>query len=264
MSAAPVRLQKYLASCGVGSRRKCETLITAGQVTVNDAVVTELGTRVVPGADLVVVNGARVFPLAPVYYVVNKPAGLICSCAVSQGPTIIDYLHRKGVAKRVFPVGRLDRDSEGLLLVTNDGELANRLIHPRAGLTKIYAVTLGRPLEEADRVRLAAGIELDDGPTGPVKVVQSKADKNRVLVTLHSGRNRVIRRMFEAVGYRVAKLQRIRLGGLTLGELKPGEFRPISRTLLLKLIGLPETPAPDEGGDDGSETESAPAAAAAD
>ena len=215
------RLQKVLARAGVGSRRACEELIAGGRVTVNGEVA-RLGRRVDEQHDVVEVDGALV-PVAPglVHYLLNKPAGVVTTAADTHGrPTVVDLVPAE---PRVFPVGRLDADTEGLLILTNDGELTHRLTHPSFGVEKEYLVSLeGDPSPAAVR-RLREGVELDDGPTAPAKVARIEAGLLRI--TIHEGRNRQIRRMCEAVGHPVTRLVRTRIGPLAERRLAPGEWR---------------------------------------
>jgi 23S rRNA pseudouridine2605 synthase len=219
------RLQKVLSTRGYGSRRVCEELIAAGRVTVNGQVA-ELGRRVDPDVDLVEVDGAPVGTKAGlVHYLLNKPPGVVTTAKDTHGrPTVVQLVPSE---PRVFPVGRLDADTEGLLLLTNDGELANRISHPRHGLEKEYLATVAGGSVSAGAVRrLRDGIELDDGPTAPAKVSQPSPGVLRI--TIHEGRNRQVRRMCEAVGHPVTRLVRTRIGPITDRRLKPGTWRPLT------------------------------------
>lgn len=225
------RLQKVLAHAGVASRRHAEELISAGAVTVNGTVVRELGTRVDPRHDEVRVRGALVRPAAAsLYILLNKPAGVVTTAHDPQGRrTVLELLPREWRDQRVYPVGRLDRDTEGLLLLTDDGALALRLTHPRYGLGKEYAALVaGRPSDATLR-DLARGMALpgEERPTAPARVWQEQTagDATWVGIELHEGRNRQVRRMFEAVGHPVLRLRRVRVGPLALGALPPGESR---------------------------------------
>lgn len=242
------RLQKYLARCGVASRRHAEELIVSGAVSVNGRVVRELGVRVEPGQDVVRVRGERVMPEdAPVYLLLNKPAGVVTTASDPQGrETVLDLLPPRWRAARVYPVGRLDQYTEGLLLLTNDGDLALRLTHPRYALTKEYhALVRGRPDDEA-LARFAAGLTLpgETRPTAPARVWLLEPDEDPattwVAAELHEGRNRQVRRMFEALGYRTLRLRRVRVGPLTLGDLRPGETRPLTARELAALRAVAE------------------------
>lgn len=219
------RLQKVLARAGVGSRRRCEELIAAGRVTV-DGEVAELGRRVDPETARIAVDGV-VVGVRPglVYYLVNKPTGVVTTAHDPQGrPTVLDLVPPE---PRVFPVGRLDLDTEGLIICTNDGDLAHRLTHPSHGVDKEYlAHVRGRPSRGALR-RLRDGVELEDGPTAPARVTELEPGLLRIVI--HEGRNRQVRRMCEAVGHPVLRLVRTRIGPLTDRRLRPGRGRPLTR-----------------------------------
>ena len=220
-----VRLQKVLAQAGLGSRRVCEDLIEQRRVRVNGEVA-DLGRRVHPEVDVVEVNGAQI-GVRPglVHYLLNKPAGVITTASDTHGrPTVMDLVPAE---PRVFPVGRLDGDTEGLLLLTNDGDLTHRLTHPSYGVDKEYLVEVdGNPHRGVVR-RLREGVELDDGITAPAKV--AVLGDHLLRITIHEGRNRQVRRMCEAVGTPVVRLVRTRIGPLTDRTLKPGEWRPLTQ-----------------------------------
>ncbi len=219
-----VRLQKILAGAGVGSRRACEELIAAGRVEVNGETA-ELGRRVDPGRDRVAVDGVPI-GVAPglVYYLVYKPTGVVSTTSDPQGrPTVTAVVPSE---PRVHPVGRLDADSEGLILLTNDGELTYRLTHPSFGIEKEYVVTVSGLPDPADVRRLRQGVELEDGLTAPARVALLAPDVLRV--TIHEGRNRQVRRMARAVGHPVRQLIRTRIGPLRIGSLGPGEWRELT------------------------------------
>jgi 23S rRNA pseudouridine2605 synthase len=218
------RLQKVLARIGFGSRRVCEDLIAEGRVTVNGEAAV-LGRRVDPEADQVEVDGKPVGVRAGlVYYLLNKPRGVVTTAADTHGrPTVVEMVPTE---PRVFPVGRLDADTEGLLILTNDGELAHYLTHPSHGVEKEYLAEVeGRPSPAAVR-RLREGVELDDGRTAPAKV--SAVEANVLRLVVHEGRKRQVRRMCEAVGHPVVRLVRTRIGSLADRTLKPGEWRPLT------------------------------------
>ncbi|MEH7416027.1 pseudouridine synthase [Neobacillus drentensis] len=224
------RLQKVIARAGIASRRKSEELIKEGRVKVNGKVVTELGLKVSP-SDRVEVNGVQIEKEEPVYFVLYKPRGVISSVSDDKGRKVVtDYFsHYK---ERIFPVGRLDYDTSGLLILTNDGEFANLLMHPKNEIDKVYvAKTKGIPLRENLR-KLQRGIHLEDGKTAPAKVKLLSADNKKqtaiVEIAIHEGRNRQVRRMFEAIGNEVLKLKRERYGFLTLSGLKAGEARELT------------------------------------
>lgn len=225
-----IRLQKVLAAAGLGSRRACEALIEAGRVEVDGRQVREQGLRVDPRTAVIRVDGERV-PTAPgiVVMAFNKPRGVVTTMDDEQGrPCVGDYV--QGRKERLFHVGRLDADTEGLLILTNDGELANRLGHPSHGVDKTYLATVrGKVLPPALR-ELRAGVELDDGPARftSARVVQQLADRAMVEVVLHEGRNRIVRRMMEFVGHPVIDLVRTRIGPIHLGQQRPGVLREIS------------------------------------
>ena len=220
------RLQKVLAALGWGSRRTCEELIAEERVTVNGEVA-ELGRRVDTLVDTIAVDGVPIGSRPDlVYYLVNKPRGVISTASDPQGrPTVVDIVPQ---SPRVFPVGRLDGETEGLILLTNDGELTHFLTHPSKGVEKEYVVLLrGNPrLTEGQLRRLREGVELEDGPTAPAKVGQ-RSDST-VSITIHEGRNRQVRRMFESIGHEVERLVRTRIGPLTDTRLKPGAWRELS------------------------------------
>lgn len=225
------RLQKALARVGYGSRRVCEDLIAEGRVTVNGEVA-ELGRRVDPDHDLVEVDGAPI-GVRPglVHYLLNKPAGVVTTASDTHGrPTVIELVPAE---PRVFPVGRLDLETEGLLLLTNDGELANRIAHPSHGLEKEYlAEVVGKPSRGALRA-LREGIDLDDGPTAPARA--SLSAPSLVKLTIHEGRNRQVRRMLDAVGHPVVRLVRTRIGPLSDRRLAPGAWRDLTLAELRSL-----------------------------
>jgi 23S rRNA pseudouridine2605 synthase len=222
---APERLQKVLAAAGYGSRRVCEELIAAGRVTVNGEVAV-LGRRVDADADRIEVDGVPA-PTRPglVHYVLNKPRGVVSTVKDTHGRrTVVDLVPAE---PRVYPVGRLDSDSEGLLILTNDGDLAQRLAHPSHGVDKEYLVHVdgGRVAPGALR-RLRDGVELEDGVTAPATVSQPEAGVLRI--TIHEGRNRQVRRMCEAIGHPVRRLVRLRIGPLADRLLRPGAWRPLT------------------------------------
>jgi 23S rRNA pseudouridine2605 synthase len=227
------RLQKILARAGLASRREAERWILEGRITVNGTVVRKLGSRADPAKDSIKVDGKRVKPVAaPLYYAFHKPPGIITTLNdPERRPDLTPYLARLSEKRRVFPVGRLEYNTTGILLLTNDGELALRLTHPRFGVKKIYRVKLSACPTEEDLAHLRKGIRLDDGMTAPARVrIVEKLKKNAwVEIELHEGRKREVRRLFEALGYFVEKLIRIRFGPISLGTLAPGTLRPLSQ-----------------------------------
>jgi 23S rRNA pseudouridine2605 synthase len=236
------RLQKFLASAGVASRRKAEELIAEGRVTVNARKVTEPGTKVDPGKDLVSVDGKLVSVREEQKtYLLYKPSGCVTTLSDPQGrPTAASYVD---VKERVFPVGRLDYDAEGAVLFTTDGELANRLAHPRYGHRRYYLVKVkGKPAPE-QLERMVAGLRLEDGPAQALgAVVHEEAEKNTwVRITVGEGRHHLVKRLCEAVGLQVLRLFRPEFGGVSVEGLRPGQFRPITPEELRamrRLIGL--------------------------
>lgn len=222
-----VRLQKMIAGTGLSSRRRAETLIAAGRVTVNGKLVTELGTKVDPERDHVKVDGKHLTGAQPhVYLMLNKPKNVMSTLDDPGGRTTVkDYLH--GVSVRVFPVGRLDFDSEGLMLLTNNGDLAQALLHPRYHVPKTYLIKVKGVLNDEEIGQLQRGIKLEDGMTSPaiVKKVKIAQQNSWLEITIREGRKHQVKRMLEAVGHLVIKLMRVRMGPLSLGDLGSGEFR---------------------------------------
>ncbi|MGL5865664.1 MAG: pseudouridine synthase [Dermatophilaceae bacterium] len=226
-----VRLQKLLAAAGVGSRRVCENLIAAGRVTVDGQVVTELGVRIRP-TQVVHVDGERVqLDESRVYLAFNKPLGVVTSMSDELGRADIgDFVG--GRKERLFHVGRLDADTEGLLLLTNDGDLAHRLQHPQYGVLKTYRAVVPGPLPRDLGRRLRAGVALEDGPVAvdSFTVVDSQPGKALVEVVLHEGRKHIVRRMLDEVGHPVISLVRTQVGPIRLGDTRPGRWRTLSST----------------------------------
>jgi 23S rRNA pseudouridine2605 synthase len=242
--ATGVRLQKVLAAAGVGSRRKCEDLIAEGRVTIDGVVVTEMGRRVDPQTAVVHVDGARINVRDDLSYLaVNKPRGMLSTMSDPHGrSTVADLVADR--PERLFHVGRLDADSEGLLLLTNDGELAHRLMHPSYGVQKTYLAQVAAPIDPDLGRILLHGIELDDGPVrvDSYRVVQVSGDRAQLEVRLHEGRNHIVRRMLAAAGYPVERLVRTAIGPVTLAGLRPGEVRELTAAELSELHRLVETP----------------------
>jgi len=226
------RLQKVLAQAGVGSRRKCEDLIEAGKVTVNGQVVEELGVRINPDECVIEVMGKRISVDANLITVVlNKPKGVVSTMSDPEGRPALDK-YVTGFDERLFHVGRLDADTTGVLLLTNDGELANKLAHPTHGVSKVYVAKVRGHVTKALRTQFCQGIELEDGPTRAVecKIIDAADDASLVEVEMHEGRNRIVRRMFDAVDHPVIDLVRTRFGSVTLGTLQPGEMRTLTNS----------------------------------
>jgi len=230
------RLQKILARAGVASRRKIEEMILEGRIKVNGRVAV-LGDKANPERDTIKVGRQRIAgPEPKVYFALNKPRGVITSVSDPQGrKTVLDYL--PGVRFRIFPVGRLDYHSEGLLILTNDGELSEALTKASVKVPKVYHVKIRGTLKAAEKSRLERGIRLDDGPTLPARVaiVEAGKDTSWVEMEITEGRNRQIRRMMEAVGHRVQRLRRVRVGSLELGRMNAGDSRALSDRELARL-----------------------------
>ncbi len=226
-----VRLQKLLAAAGVGSRRVCENLIAQGRVEVDGQVVTELGVRIDPLRQVVHVDGTRVqLDESRVYLAFNKPLGVVTTMSDELGRVSVgDYVGNR--RERLFHVGRLDADTEGLLILTNDGDLAHRLQHPRYGVPKTYLAQIPGPVPRDLGKRLREGVELDDGPAAvdSFRVVDSRPGKALVEVVLHEGRKHIVRRLLDAVGHPVITLVRTQVGPVRLGDIKPGRTRSLTK-----------------------------------
>ncbi|MGQ0613844.1 MAG: pseudouridine synthase [Planctomycetaceae bacterium] len=220
------RLHKVLAHCGIGSRRECETIIEQGRVTVNGRVVTKLGSKVDPETDRLVVDGEAVGVEERVYYLVNKPPGYICTNRDDEGrPRAVDLIRQD--PRRIYTVGRLDEESEGLLLLTNDGDLANVICHPRYQVDKTYRLAVRGPVSEEQVDRIQAGVWLAEGKTAPAQVRRIQRDGRHTIVTatVWEGRNRELRRIFAKVDLRVVHLVRVAIGPLHLEGIAPGQYR---------------------------------------
>jgi 23S rRNA pseudouridine2605 synthase len=227
-----MRLQRYLAQAGVASRRKAEELIVAGSVRVNGSTVRELGTVIDPEHDRIEYGG-RVIVAATehTYYVLHKPFGVVTTMHDPAGRrTVADVMRSHGVAQRVVPVGRLDYDTAGVLLLTDDGDLAYVLTHPRFGVEKTYRATVRGRLEPEAVNALGTGVRLDDGRAAPasLRVIAVRGVRSTVDITIHEGKNRQVRRMFEQLDHPVLELVRLRFGPIALGALSPGALRPAS------------------------------------
>lgn len=225
-----VRIAKYLASCGLGSRRKCEELVSAGRVSVNGVQINTPATGVEDG-NTVMVDGKEVRPMTLVYYLLNKPAGYTSTVADAHAKRLITEL--VPAKPPVWPVGRLDRETSGLIIMTNDGELTQRLTHPSFAKSKTYIATVDRPLSDRQLHELAGGIVLEDGPVRPDKLKPLTGGNYEV--TIHEGRNRLVRRMFEHFDRRVMSLDRTTMGSLTAGKLQPGEYRELTTAEIERL-----------------------------
>jgi 23S rRNA pseudouridine2605 synthase len=238
-----IRLQKFISDCGVTSRRKAEGLITQGRVEVNGQVVTELGTKVNPHTDIVLVDGALadLNAVEPIYLMLHKPRGYVTTLNDPEGrDTVMDFV--KEISERIYPVGRLDYLSEGLLLMTNDGEFANMIMHPKFNVQKVYEVKVFGSVTETIINKLKAGAYLEEGFVKPdsVRVIKQLPTKTWIEFRLNEGRNREIRRLCEAVGLTVDKLKRLAIGNLSVDGVAPGKFRVMSKSVMLSSIGLNE------------------------
>ena len=236
-----IRLNKFLSSAGIASRRKADELILAGSVTVNGGRVVSLGSRIDPSRDKVSVDGKQVAHIDEnVYIVLNKPKDCITTTDDEKGRrTVLDLVH---VRERVYPVGRLDRNTTGVLLLTNDGELANRLMHPRYEVKKGYIVELGESLSEEALGKLRTGVTIDGEKTAPAEIhILPHSKRKRVGVVIHEGKNRQVRKMLEGIGYKVLKLHRVADGPITVEGLARGEWRYLTKREIVALkhhVGL--------------------------
>lgn len=233
-----IRLQKYLADAGVASRRKCEEFITQGRVQVNGRIVTEPGLKV-EGTEEIKVDGKAVMPeQKKVYILLNKPVGYISSVKDQfDRKTVTDLVDT--VRERIYPVGRLDYDTSGLIILTNDGEFANMLMHPRHEVRKVYRAVIKGVLSQEDIEQLQHGIDIGGYTTAPAKIMVRKtsADRSVVDIQIHEGKNRQVRRMFDAAGHPVLHLRRIAIGNLTIGGLEEGHWRYLSKKEVEALKG---------------------------
>ena len=236
----PIRLQKYISQCGIASRRKAEELILQGKVKINGKTAV-LGDKVHDG-DKVYVGGKRVIiPRKNYRYIMlNKPRGFITTMSDDRGRKCVAELVR-GVGERVYPIGRLDKDSEGMLIFTNDGDFANKVMHPRNSIYKFYRVTVRPDITEDQLVKLETGVELDGKKTAPAVVHVLHKEQGRVVLEmiLHEGKNREIRRMCEALGLEVARLRRTQIGGVKMGMLKQGDWRDLTEKEVKNLLANP-------------------------
>lgn len=223
------RLQKYMASCGVGSRRKCEEIILQGRVSVNSERIKELGTKVTPERDKVYLDGKLITPEEnKLYILLNKPKGYICTVQDEKGrKTILDLVH---VKERIYPIGRLDKDSSGIIILTNDGEIYNKIIHPSKEKVKTYRVLVDGVIDETHIKKFKEGIDIGGYITAPaiLDVVKVYKNSTEILIKIHEGKNRQIRRMCESIGHRVLELDRISIGDIKKGDLKQGNWRNLT------------------------------------
>ena len=231
----PVRLNKFIANSGICSRREADTYIETGLVTVNGVKVTELGTKIDPAKDDVRFNGTRIKGEKKVYIVMNKPKDFVTTMSDPHAErTVMDLISKSLCPERVFPVGRLDKATTGVLLFTNDGDLTEKLTHPKHEIRKIYQATLDKNLKKEDFDKILSGIELEDGPIAADALSYVEGDKTQIGLEIHSGRNRIVRRIFEHLGYKVKKLDRVYFAGLTKRNLRRGAWRFLDE----KEIGL--------------------------
>lgn len=234
-----IRLNRYIANAGICSRRKADELIEAGVISVNGEVVTELGHKIDPYKDTVKYNGETLKREKKIYVLLNKPKDYITTTDDPQERKTVMHLVDKASKERIYPVGRLDRNTTGLLLMTNDGELADRLSHPRNGITKIYQVELNKNLTQGDFNKIQFGLELEDGFIKPDSVSYvAGGSKNEVGIQIHSGKNRIVRRIFEHLGYDVVKLDRVVYGNLTKKDLPRGRWRYLDEHELIQIKHL--------------------------
>lgn len=223
-----MRLNRYLAKAGIASRREADVLIAAGTVKINDKPVTEMGVKVMPD-DVVKYDGRVISPENKVYILLNKPKDFVTTLDDPEGrKTVIDII-KNHISERVYPVGRLDRNTTGLLLLTNDGEMTKKLTHPKYNKKKIYQVSLDKNLLAADFEKVKNGLELDDGFIKVDEISFVNNDKKEIGIELHSGRNRIVRRIFEKLGYRVKRLDRVYFAGLTKLNLPRGKWRFLTK-----------------------------------
>jgi 23S rRNA pseudouridine2605 synthase len=246
------RLQKLISQAGIASRRAAEEMILAGRVTVNGAVVTELGSKADPAVDTIAVDGKPVKPASQhLYILLNKPAGFMTTLDDPEGRQVVTDLLPE-IKERIYPVGRLDYNTEGLLLLTNDGDWANRLMHPRHEIEKEYHVRVRGKVHQSQIDQLKNGVDLDGRPTAPaqVRLIKDGEQNDWLSITIHEGRNRQVRRMCEAVSLSVVRLKRVRYGALEMRGLKPGQHRLLTeaeaRALLTPGAGLRSAEAPKE------------------
>jgi len=233
--SGPVRLNKFIANSGICSRREADMYIETGQVTVNGVKVTELGTKIDPSKDEVRFNGQRIRGEKKVYLVMNKPKDFVTTMSDPHADrTVMDLISKTLCPERVFPVGRLDKATTGVLLFTNDGDLTEKLTHPKHEVRKIYHATLDKNLTKEDFEKILQGVELTDGPVAADALSYVDDDKSQVGLEIHSGRNRIVRRIFESLGYKVKKLDRVYFAGLTKKNLRRGAWRFLDE----KEIGL--------------------------
>ncbi len=229
-----VRLNKYIANAGVCSRREADTLISLGEVRVNGKVVTELGTKV-KRADKVTYQGKLLNPEQPVYVLLNKPKNFITTTDDPEERNTVMQLVANACNERIYPVGRLDRNTTGLLLFTNDGDLADKLAHPSNNVKKLYQVYIDQPIKDEDFHKIQEGIRLEDGPALVDEIGLVNDSRTNLGIQIHIGRNRIVRRIFEHLGYKVVRLDRVMYAGLTKKDLSRGHWRHLTEQEVIQL-----------------------------
>lgn len=229
-----IRLNKYIANAGVCSRREADSLISLGEVRVNGKVVTELGTKVKP-TDKVTYGGKKLNPERPVYVLLNKPKNFITTTDDPEERNTVMQLVSNACDERIYPVGRLDRNTTGLLLLTNDGDLADKLAHPSNNVKKLYQVNIDKPISNEDFFKIQEGIRLEDGLAQVDEIGLVNDSKTSLGLQIHIGRNRIVRRIFEHLGYKVIRLDRVMYAGLTKKDLPRGHWRHLSEQEVIKL-----------------------------
>ncbi len=236
----PIRLNKYIANAGVCSRRDADELIASGNIKINNEVITELGTKVNPG-DKVEYQGRLLQAEKLVYVLLNKPKGFITTTDDPFERKTVMNLVEKACEERIVPVGRLDLNTTGLLLFTNDGDLAKKLTHPKHGIKKLYHVVLNKPLTQNDYMKIAEGVELEDGKIKVDKIAYAEggADKKQIGIEIHSGKNRIVRRIFESLQYDVVRLDRVSFAGLTKKDVPRGKWRLLKDIEINRLKMIP-------------------------
>lgn len=229
-----IRLQKALSQAGIASRRKAEEYILHGEVSIDGKIVTTLGIKIDPYKNKISFNGKQIHFEKRIYIILSKPKGYLCTSNDTHNrPIVFDLI--KGIHEKIFTVGRLDKDTEGLLILTNDGDFSHKVLHPSFKIDKKYQVILDKPISPKDIKRIQKGIFIDGKKTLPCKLQLSKHEK-QIYLTIYEGRKRQIRKMMDALRYDIKRLKRIQVGHLTLGNLKPGEFRHLSKSEISKLI----------------------------
>jgi len=234
-----IRLNRYIANAGICSRRKADELIEAGVVSVNNVVINELGHKIDPMKDEIRYNGSLLKREKMVYVLLNKPKDYITTTEDPQERRTVMHLVEKASRERIYPIGRLDRNTTGLLLMTNDGDLADKLSHPRSNITKLYQVELNKTLAQGDMNKIQYGLELEDGLIKPDSVSYvTGGSKREIGIQIHSGKNRIVRRIFEHLGYEVVKLDRVIYAGLTKKDLTRGRWRYLDEKEIIQLKHL--------------------------